>query len=689
MFGRDDLAWLLPALCAALRDLAHAASQLASRGEAVAAAVGCVSSACCASRLRDALRTAPAAALLSTAPFPLRDALTCVFASSLASWGARGGATPAVAAAQHLASLGAPQLGDAALSSAVGSALRSHVNGVAPVFDAPCLEPARAWLAAGPLPFADCIAAALRPAGGEAALVAARARVDADLCASLGSLRASQLFDIVVDHPASAPAVEDLRSCVACGGVRAPRVGASLCSALSKRLCHAGAVTEDVISAYVSSIGVCAALDGGGEVLRVGASPVRIYLRARKDTIRCVVRRLTADGEPGARGEGGSLAQYLAAPEGGERDGDSDAEGDASLPPGRAWAAWAPPPRAAGAGGAAGDGRGWGGGSPPDVVSLLVDVFGSRDLFVAEYRSLLAARLLGRVGFEAEGEVRTLELLKLRFGEAPFHAAEVMLKDIADSRRIDAHVKGSAAVAGGGGVDRVVCATIASSLFWPPPPPEAAAPLTLPPPVEAALGRVGAAYGSLKAPRTLAWRRHLGCVRLRLTLAGAARDFTVSPLHAALVWRFSERDSWPPELLGAALGGVPPPLLRAKAALWFAAGVLVETSGPRGEHLWAAAHAFGEDTGRAEAAAAHPQDAPDDGAAGSQAAGMTVYEQYVVGMLTNFDALSLDRIHNMLKMFVADPPYDKTAAQLEAFLATLVAADKLTTENGVYRRTRR
>jgi len=31
-----------------------------------------------------------------------------------------------------------------------------------------------------------------------------------------------------------------------------------------------------------------------------------------------------------------------------------------------------------------------------------------------------------------------------------------------------------------------------------------------------------------------------------------------------------------------------------------------------------------------------------------------VYEKYILGMLSNFDSLPLDRIHNMLKMFVSD-----------------------------------
>jgi anaphase-promoting complex subunit 2 len=68
------------------------------------------------------------------------------------------------------------------------------------------------------------------------------------------------------------------------------------------------------------------------------------------------------------------------------------------------------------------------------------------------------------------------------------------------------------------------------------------------------------------------------------------------------------------------------------------------------------------------------------------AAGMKVYEQYVIGMLTNFPSLPLDRIHNMLKMFVSEPPYDRTSEQLAAFLAQLVAEDKVVAEGNQYKR---
>lgn len=62
-----------------------------------------------------------------------------------------------------------------------------------------------------------------------------------------------------------------------------------------------------------------------------------------------------------------------------------------------------------------------------------------------------------------------------------------------------------------------------------------------------------------------------------------------------------------------------------------------------------------------------------------------MYEQYIMGMLTNFEpGLALDRIHNMLKMFVPDQAYDKTSEQLAAFLGQLVVEEKLKSFGDLY-----
>jgi anaphase-promoting complex subunit 2 len=65
---------------------------------------------------------------------------------------------------------------------------------------------------------------------------------------------------------------------------------------------------------------------------------------------------------------------------------------------------------------------------------------------------------------------------------------------------------------------------------------------------------------------------------------------------------------------------------------------------------------------------------------------MAAYEPFIMGMLTNFDALPLDRVHNMLKMFVSDPPYDKSLEQLGAYMGRLVGEEKLSLDGGTYRK---
>jgi len=63
--------------------------------------------------------------------------------------------------------------------------------------------------------------------------------------------------------------------------------------------------------------------------------------------------------------------------------------------------------------------------------------------------------------------------------------------------------------------------------------------------------------------------------------------------------------------------------------------------------------------------------------------------QYVLGMLTNLESLPLQRIHNMLKMFVPasgpDRGYDRTEHELQRFLHLLVDDGKLEHSAGQYK----
>lgn len=67
---------------------------------------------------------------------------------------------------------------------------------------------------------------------------------------------------------------------------------------------------------------------------------------------------------------------------------------------------------------------------------------------------------------------------------------------------------------------------------------------------------------------------------------------------------------------------------------------------------------------------------------------MAPFENYILGILTNFSAVSLDRLHNLLRVFVVgEPKYEgRSQEQLAAFLAHLQAGGKVEADNGVYRR---
>ena len=75
-----------------------------------------------------------------------------------------------------------------------------------------------------------------------------------------------------------------------------------------------------------------------------------------------------------------------------------------------------------------------------DIVNTLVNIYGTKELFVNEYRNLLADKLLTKTDYDTDRDVRTIELLKLRFGEEAMQNCEVMLSDIAESKRINGNV---------------------------------------------------------------------------------------------------------------------------------------------------------------------------------------------------------------------------------------------------------
>ncbi|XP_071981367.1 anaphase-promoting complex subunit 2 [Engystomops pustulosus] len=477
------------------------------------------------------------------------------------------------------------------------------------------------------------------------------------------SMRIDELFSIIRDFPDSKPAIEDLKFCLERTNQR-QQLLSCLKMALETRLLHPGVNTSDIITLYISAIKALRELDPSMVILEVACEPIRKYLRTREDTVRQIVAGLTGDAE-------GDLANELSKADPVVLENGQESDDDVSEPED-----WTPDPVDADPGKSGSKRR------SSDIISLLVSIYGSKELFINEYRTLLADRLLHQFSYSSEREIRNVELLKLRFGEAQMHYCEVMLKDMADSRRINSNIRDEE--------EKLpeeerppfnLVAVILSSEFWPALKEEK---LELPDQIKETMDMYTRRYEKLKAMRTLNWKHHLGLVSLDLELADRTLSFSVSPIHAAIILNFQNKSTWTLEELSGVLK-VPVTSLRRKMTLWLQQGILRED--PSGTFTVIEE----EQKDHAEKVVLIDSDEEGDSAMASQAdqkeEELQLFWTYIQAMLTNLESLPLERIHSMLKMFVMTGPVvtEIDIQELQGFLQKKVSDQHLVYSGGVYR----
>lgn len=340
-----------------------------------------------------------------------------------------------------------------------------------------------------------------------------------------------------------------------------------------KRLLHPGAETKDVIAQYISTIRCLRILDPIGVLLHKVAEPIRRHLRDRPDTIRCIVSTLV-EGEELQDENDPSSAEPLAS------TNDNTVE--------KFWdPKWEPEPNDA-----APEFRT---GKTADVVGTLVSIYETREVIVDELQAYLAMRLLAINDYDSVKEVsrdvflhlltaklRTIELLKIRFGEEALHVCDVMLKDMADSKRIDDHVHGDIDVSCNAtsllltlAPQSVIHPLIISRMFWPV---IQSSSFHLTKKLETVQTKYEAAFHHFKPDKRLRWLQEMGNVSVRLELEDRVVEVEVTPLQAAVAELFESQDRWTEADLMDRLvvGDIP---VRTALAVWASHGVLKEEDG--------------------------------------------------------------------------------------------------------------
>lgn len=382
----------------------------------------------------------------------------------------------------------------------------------------------------------------------------------------IAALRISELFDIVLQWPASKGALDDLKASVTTPE-RRRQLTDSFSAALQKRLLHPARSTLDILRVYISMIRTFHALDHSKVLLSRVVPSLQLYLIQREDAVRIVVTGLLASPEeveqaqkttssPRELGAGSGassklveLAMLLNDPDQ-QRRVDVDDEGldwdDMN---------WVPDPVDAGVN--------YKRPRSEDVIGTLISTLGAEDVFIKEFQTIIADNLLStQTDFTQEQKV--LDLLKKRFGEAALQNCEVMIKDIFDSRKVDSTIRsvelgkpplaprvfGTPApttlhVDAGQQLDMdeeeqgllPYQARILSRLYWPNIVQET---FTLPRPVEEQQARYGKGYESLKSARKLTWLHQLGQATVELELEDRTVNVECRTFEAAVIYAFQD-----------------------------------------------------------------------------------------------------------------------------------------------------
>ncbi|KIP08942.1 hypothetical protein PHLGIDRAFT_126668 [Phlebiopsis gigantea 11061_1 CR5-6] len=518
------------------------------------------------------------------------------------------------------------------------------------VWDQQMLQPMRSWMSDVIIPWLITPYAREARTADEAAILmrSVGSRLDYHVCKTFADLRTNELFDIIIDFPDSKPALEDLKDCLQRVDQRSHLVQ-SLRKSNRRRLLHPGADTKLILTQYVSIIRCLRIVDPQGVLLFKVADPIRRYLRDRPDTIRCIVASLVGDGESGDSlvDENEPIQPLQQA----QFDDYTDHK-------------WEPEPIDAG--------PEFRTNKPSDIISTLISIYDSQELFVKELQVLLAQRLLAIKDGNFDRERRNIEILKIRFGEAALQVCEVMLKDMTDSKRTDQHIQAQKR--------SDMHPTVISRHFWPPLQTNT---FVMPGQFRQIQEDYAREFSLFKPDKKLVWMSHLGSINLELELDDRTVGAEVPPLEAAFIELTSRVDEWTVAELIAKIGSIERPAALKALTTWVELGVLKEDTPDRYRLLKVAeaANSNSKASGK-QPTAAVDELPPVQTVQQQQAEQMRVFWKFIEGMLKNLGQLPLDRIQQMLKFA---PDYNRNIDQLAAFMEAARREGLVAVNNGMWK----
>ncbi|CAO3597632.1 unnamed protein product [Absidia cylindrospora] len=320
--------------------------------------------------------------------------------------------------------------------------------------------------------------------------------------------RSKDIFDIIMDFPASKPVTEDLMATIE----KTNRLGDlrdTIMDSLNTRLLHQGASAVDIIQQYISCIRLLKLVDPScGSLLPIVRQIESYMTNYRQDTLSGVVEVIRQSDEYDLQGDGEYECYVFSSSELDDETSVILDESDQLEQLQR---------------------------KSNDMVAMLINMCGSVSKFVEAYKENMTKPLLTAKDYDVDQEMINLELVKKHLPENSMTACDIMIRDMNDARRIDRKVHDSSS-----DIDDCFHATILSKHYWPKQKLEQN--IRLPPAIEKSMEIYDDQYKSIKPSRKLIWVPSSGSITIELEFDGQSREFTVDP-PSALVISLFEKDT--------------------------------------------------------------------------------------------------------------------------------------------------
>jgi len=329
----------------------------------------------------------------------------------------------------------------------------------------------------------------------------------------LGKARIYQMLDLVIEFPVSKPALEDLSQSLSRHNLNS-ELETFLKEVLKKRILHCSKDTEGILFLYINLTKAMKCLFSTIELLESVSDPLKNELRKRPNTFKCIINTIAEDPE---------LYELLDIKQKSVKEQDEFSSDEDE----KAASEWQPIPRTALRTNLSALNK------RSDIVSMLINIYGSQEQFMEEYRAHLSKKLVNNTSFDVNSEIKDLEMLKKRFGETNVHKCEVMIQDVHSSKRINSYIheepwrKTQLRL-------EVLDSLIISSYFWPIE--EEDYHFKMPSHLAPTFEEYSRRYTLAKVSRTLKFHEQLGSVELTLEFENGSKKFQgVKPLHAVMI----------------------------------------------------------------------------------------------------------------------------------------------------------